>query len=85
MVAGWIDREAAPAVAAVNADLRGLSDDDATAVARSIPGRDDPAVLADAMITILDAVDRVGGLTATDRRRVRKLAGQCAPGRRPPR
>lgn len=79
-LARWLDVEARPALTALNADMRGLSDEDAERVAKSLPGRDDPAALTDAMATILDAIGQVDGMTAADRRLVRKLAGEWLAG-----
>lgn len=79
-LARWLDVEACPAMTALNADLRGLSDDDANAITRSIARRQDPAVLADAMVTIIDAIGRLEGMTAADWRLVRRLAREWLRG-----
>ncbi len=70
MVAGWIDHEANPALAALNNDLHGASDDEAEAAAKEGPER-----LAAAMIDLLDTVGTISGLGPNDWRRVRRLAG----------
>lgn len=81
-LARWLDAEARPAMAAFNADMRGLSDEEAEQVAKSIPAKDDPDELADAMVTVPDAIGRTEGLTSGDWRAVRRLAGEWL-GRRP--
>lgn len=79
MLTAWVDREAGPAITAANADLRGLSDRDANAVWRALRRGGTPDDLADAMVTVLDALSHVDGLTAAERRTVRRLAGGWLP------
>ena len=75
-LAGWLDREAGPAMAALNDDLRGLSDAKARAAERTLTRRGNPAVLADAMTHVLDTLGSVRGMTGHDWRHVRALAGE---------
>ena len=79
MLALWMDREAIPADLAVAEDTRGLSDEDAEAVVKSIPARDNPERLNDAMVTILEDIGRLDGMSTEHWRLVRRLAGEWVP------
>lgn len=75
MVTLWLDREVGPAVAAMNDDLRGLSDTAAATAQRSLGGTGDPDALARAMADLLDEVGSLDLVSPAAWRRARRLAG----------